>query len=182
MGLVVSVDVMTPTSNAINNAEIAMLEAVVAESYRVAYEDISSVIEYTTSGTISITIPDAISEEDVLKDLTSALSITLGVNPDRISLSLDSESGEVLYTITADDYDQANDILLELLSDDIIDSLDTNVAIDSINPTEEIIAEINIAVNAEEIDASLQQAENRINALLHDKYTSNISGNSKIYY
>ena len=178
MGMVISVDISTPTSSAINNAEIEELEAIVADSYGVDNEDVSSVTEYVTSGTLEITIPDTISEEEALEELTSALSTTLGINKDSISLSLDPESGEVFYMVTTDDYDRTNEVLLDLLSDDIIDSLDTSVVtIDSVNPSDEIVAEVNIMVNAEEVEVSLQQAENRINALLDDHYTSSISGN-----
>ena len=140
IGLVISVDITTTATSNIDQAEIERLELLVAESYGVDSEDISSVTEYITTGTLTVTIPDTISENEALEDLTAALSTTLGVSEDSISLSLDQETGEVSYTITTSDYDQTNTVLSDLQNDDIIERLDTTlIVIDSVNPNDEIL-------------------------------------------
>ena len=97
-------------------------------------------------------------------------------------LTLDSESGEVSYIVTTSDYDETHSVLSQLQEEDIIENIDTSVVIvDSIKPNTEVIAEVNIIVNADEVEVSLQQAENQINALLDDNYSSDVSGNFHVY-
>lgn len=177
-GLVIAVDIIRTTTSIIDNAEITHLETLVAESYGIANEDVSSVIVYSTSGSFDITISDTISEDEAIEELTSALSTALGITEDMISLSLDSSSGELSYTVTADDYDQTHAILSQLQSDDIIQNIDANVVIDSVNPIGEIVANINVVVDADDVEVSLQRAENQIDALLDDNYRSDVSGNN----
>jgi phenylpyruvate tautomerase PptA (4-oxalocrotonate tautomerase family) len=127
---------------------------------------------------LDVFIPDNVSEEEALSDLTQSLSETLGVDEERIILTLDPETGEVTYSVTTNDYDEANAILSELESDDIIESISSDVvSIDSVTPDADIIAEVSVVVNADEVDVSLQQAENQIDALLPDNYNSDVNVN-----
>ena len=178
IGLVISVEITQTTTTAIDNVEVAELELLVAQSYGVDIEDISSTTEYVTTGTLAVTIPDTISEAEALEDLTTALSLTLSIDEENIFLSLDPETGEVEYIITTNNFDQTNTALLELQNDDIIENIDTNIiSISSVSPSAEIVAEVSILLNADEVETSLQQAQNRVNAMLDDNYDSDISGN-----
>ena len=178
IGLVVSVDISTTTTQSIDTVEIRELESLVAQSYGVDMTEVSSLTEYTTSGTLIVAIPDNVSHIEAIEDLTAALSGSFGVSEDDISLTLDADTGEVSYTVTTNDYDHTNAILFELQNDNIIENLNTNVVtIESVTPQDEIIAEVSVIVNADEVDVSLQQAENRIDALLGDDYRSDVHGN-----
>lgn len=181
IGLIISVDITTTTTTNIDTTEITELETLVAESYGVDIEDVSTMTEYATTGTLTVTIPDTISEDEALEELSSALALALDINEDIITLSLDAKEGVVSYTITNNNFDQTDAILSDLQNDDIIENIDTNVVIiDSVSPIDEIIAEVTVAVNADKVEVSFQQAENRIDALLDDNYSSDVTGNFSI--
>ena len=183
IGLVVSVDISTATTESIDDEEITELESLVAQSYGVDIEDVSSVTKYITTGSLVITIPDNVSEDEALDDLTAALSATLGISEDNISLTLDPETGEVSYTVTTSDYDETNAALSQLQDENIVENIETNVVfIDSLQPSDEVIAEVSVVVNADEVEVSLQQAENQIDALLDDNYSSDVSGKNHITF
>ena len=74
IGLVVSVEITRSTSGPLDEEEIRALENIVAQAYVVSPEDIVSVTEYVTTGTMSAVIPDSVSDDEALAALTVALS------------------------------------------------------------------------------------------------------------
>lgn len=177
IGLIISVDISTATTESMGDEEITEIKVLAAESYGVEIADVSSVTEYVTIGSLDITIPDNVSEDEALNNLISAFSDTLGISEENISLTLDPESGKVSYIVTTGDYDETLAALSQLQGDDIIENIDTNVVvIDSVQPNDEVIAKVSVIVNADDVEVSLQQAENRIDALLDNNYNSDFTG------
>ena len=137
IGLVVSVDITRPATSALDDTEVSELEAIVAQAYGVNPEDLSSIVEYTTTGTMTIDIDPSLSEEDAIASLTTAVSDALGVDEDDVTVSLDPVTGEVTYTVTTEDYDVANGLLETLQSDEIADTINDStegISITSVLP------------------------------------------------
>ena len=178
VGLVVSVEITKTATAALDDSEISELENIVAQSYGVDSDDLTIETEYVTSGIITVDIADSISDEEALTSLTTAIATALGVSEESITLTLDPESGEVSYTVTTNDFDDTAAILASLQSDDIIDTLVTDVVeIQDVTPSDEIVAEVNVVVDADDVTVPLQQAENQVDALLGKDYDVNTESN-----
>ena len=178
VGLVVSVEITTTATGNLDDSEVDELESIVAQAYGVDPDDVTSVTEYVTTGTMTVSIPDSVSEDDALAALTSEMASTLGVSEDSITLSLDSETGEVTYSITTTDYDETAAALATLQDSDVVDNLatDSGVTVTNVTPSDDIVAEVNVVVNADEVTVPLQQAENQVDALLGEDYNSDTEG------
>ena len=178
VGLVVSVDITTTATGNLDDSEVDELESIVAQAYGVDPDDVTSVTEYVTRVTMTVSIPDSVSEDDALAALTSEMASTLGVSEDSITLSLDSETGEVTYSVSTTDYDETAAVLATLQDSDVVDNLatDSGVTVTNVTPSDDIVAEVNVVVNADEVTVPLQQAENQVDALLGEDYNSETEG------
>ena len=138
-------EISTPVTSALDDDEVDQLESLVAQAYGVDVSEVTSIAEYVTTGTLVVTIPDDVSNQDAINELTSALATSLGVTEDSITLSLDPESGEVSYSVTIANYNDTAAIQNALESDDIVDSLmETTdvVEITSIATDDDIVAHV----------------------------------------
>lgn len=174
LGLVVSVDITRPATGALSDSEISDLEALVAQAYGVESDDITSVTEYIATGTLDVNIPDDMSEEDALADLTTALATTLGLSEDQVTVERDAETGDITYSVASTDFDDASDVLALLQDSSVVDTINENsaVSISDVNADNDIVAQVTVVVDADEVTASLQQAENTFDALLPEEYNS----------
>ena len=89
IGLVVSVGITTTATGPLDTSEVEYLENLVADSYGVDSDDLTIVTEYVTSGTLDVTIPDNVSTEDAIADLTKAMSQALGISEDSVTIEVD---------------------------------------------------------------------------------------------
>ena len=123
---------------------------------------------------MDVTIPDTVSESEALTSLTASLADALGIDEENINLSIDAETGEITYTIGTPDYESASEIQSELEVPSLVNLLNVAgvVTVDSVEPNNDIIADITVVVDADELTVPLQQAENTIDALLDDTYSS----------
>ena len=178
LGLVVSVEISKSTTSALDEDEIRELQNIVAQAYGVSPDDIVSVTEYVTTGTISVEIPDSLTEDEALAALTAAMSTALGVSEESIELSIDAETGEVTYSVATGDYDESAAVLAALQDSNVADQLatDSGIGITSVSPNPDVVAEVTAVVNADEVTVPLQQAENIVESLLGDEYVSDSKG------
>lgn len=174
-----SVDISRTATNALSQSEIDDLESIVAEAYGVDSDDLTSTTEYVTSGTISVSFTDDVSEEEALAALTSAMSAALGVDEDQIELTYDAATGEVAYEVATDDYDTTVGIQTVLQDSNVVDSLNVDsevVTVNNVNADDEVVADVVIVVDADSVTTPLQQAENTVEALLPTEYNSETEG------
>lgn len=171
IGLIVSIEISTTTSEFLSNAEVQELLDIVAQGYGVDSNELTSITEYVTSGTMVVDIPDTMSEDEAISLLIASISENLSVDEDLITISLDSENGDVTYSITTTDFETTANIS-EQLQDPANFISDSPVIVSEIISNDEIFAEVNIVLNADEILVPLQQAENLVDALLGDDYSS----------
>eukprot|EP00493_Phyllostaurus_siculus_P027575 UN27922 len=152
IGLVLSVQISTAASSALDEAEVETLIDMVAQGYGVNPEDLTSVTEYVATGTMIINIPNTMSEDDVLSALTSSIADNLGVDEKSITLSIDPESGGVRYSVTTTDFEETATILEQLQDPSIVDDLTSNsgIIVSEIASDDGILAEVNVIVNADE--------------------------------
>ena len=78
-GLVLSIDISTAASSPLDDSEVNELLDTVAQGYGLDQEDLDSVIQYVTSGTIVANIPITMSEDEALEIWTTSIADILGI-------------------------------------------------------------------------------------------------------
>jgi phenylpyruvate tautomerase PptA (4-oxalocrotonate tautomerase family) len=178
-GLVPAVEISTEVTSALTTEEVAYIESVVLDSYKVDPEDVSTVVEYVSTGSLILdNIPEDMTEEEVAEILTDILSTTLGVEAEDITITVDPETGRVDYMIIGDSFEEAQDVV-ELLKDEeaIVDVLNGQLApesgftIASVDADEEINAQVTVVVDGDNVPVNPQIAENMVDAMLGEDYT-----------
>ena len=174
-GLVVSVSIEHIVTGELSDSDFLYLEEVVATAYGVPSEDVSSVTEYTTSGSMDVTIPSSTTEEEAVQALTDALAEALDVSVHAVTISINSETGDVTYSVTSTDYDDATKLLATLEDESIGATLTDStgvLTVASVLPDAAITAEVIISVDADEVTVPLESAENQVEAVLGSDYES----------
>ena len=98
------------TSELSNDEIIEMTAAVVAE-FGVSDGDVTTEVQYLTSGTLEISVDGETSEDEVADAVVSTLAELLDVHPRDVTIvSVDLESGEVLYEVATPNYTDAIEI------------------------------------------------------------------------
>ena len=178
-GLVHAVEISTEVTSALTPEEIAYLESVVIDSYKVDPEDVSTVVEYVSTGSLILdNIPEDMTEEEIAEILTDILSTTLGVEPEDITITFDPETGKVDYMIIGNSFEETQEII-DLLNDEevILDVLNGQVdpesgfTIASVDVDDEINAQVTVVVDGDNVKLNPQIAENMVDAMLGLDYT-----------
>lgn len=139
-GMILSLEISTVASSSLDDVQIIELLDTVAESYGVSQEDLDSVAQYVTSGTIIANIPDEMSENEALEALTASIA-------------------DVKYDITGTievltDGNVSDDELILTLQNSVAESLNVNVSDVSIEIDSDGVAKYTISsANVEEANA-----------------------------
>jgi len=170
-GLIVSININIPSTSTLTSEEVIYIQEVVAQSYGVNTEDVSTFTEYVTTGSVDVTISDGVAEDITISELVSALSQVLDIPSESISVFVDSETGDVTYAVSTTEYDATEQIFNTLQGSTIADLLNgflDNVSVDSVSPVGGVFAETTVVVDADDVTVSLQTAENLIEAIFDD--------------
>merc|ERR1712048_264214 len=89
-------------------------------------EDVVIETSYSMSGILNVTIPDDVSEEEIIEALEESLSELLGIHPSNIELEID-EDGKVIYTITDEEFTTIEDVQEKLNEPTFVDELESKV-------------------------------------------------------
>lgn len=174
IGLGSSVKISTTLTTSLRESEITALLDIIAQGYDVDPEELTSVTEYVTSGVMIVDIPDTMSDDEAIDALTTTIAQSLGVDPNFLLLSLDPETNEITYLVTTNNFESSVAVLDELSDSEFAENIITvaGIVVNEIISNNDIVAEVNVIIDADDIDVPLQQAENVIDALLSDEYNS----------
>ena len=172
-GWVATVSASTVVTTAIDSNEIENYAASVAEYYGVEESDVTVTTSYETTGTLTMIIPNDVSENELVDVITENIAESLGVHPQEISVVVDMETGEVSFTISSDDYIGANESQFELErdQDSIIAAIENaipQITVEDLSISEDVDAIIEFTVDADEASNDLTQAAWRSEQLLSD--------------
>ena len=121
-GLVVTLDVSMTVDSELSDEQVTTLTDTILSAYNVEEDDISTEISYTTSGSLELDLPEDVTAEEVGDSVVSTLAEALGVHPRDVTVvSVDLETGEVVYTVSSSSYDDTAALQTSL------DSLDLTV-------------------------------------------------------
>ena len=105
-GLVVTLDVSMTVDSELSDEQVTALTDTILSAYNVEEDDISTEISYTTSGSLELDLPEDVTAEEVGDSVVSTLAEALGVHPRDVTVvSVDLETGEVVYTVSSSSYD-----------------------------------------------------------------------------
>ena len=153
----------------LTDEEIQDFTDYVEEAYGVQDGDVTSDVDYVATGSLTLDVPDWATEEDVANAVQNSIAEELGVHPSVVTIvSVDLESGEVVYEVEADTYDEA-DTLQTSLEDMNLDSLENSInnyipgsEIVSSDVEDDIEVEITFTVDASEGTNGVKQGGDNV--------------------
>ena len=163
-GWVATVTATTATTSQMEQNTVDDYASTVAEYYGVEPNDVTVTTSYEVPGTLSMIIPEMVSEEDVIDTVTASIADSLGVHPQDVEVTVDMSTGEVEFTVVSDNFNDAAGIAFDLenfqYQDMITESIQTSlpVSVDNIDVSDEVTASLQFTVDANDASNDLTQA------------------------
>lgn len=167
-GIVVTLT-LSRTGDVLTTKEVDALQANLANDYGVDVDDVIIEPEYIISGSIQVdSFPEELSDDELATILQQDIADALGVHSKDVTVSVDSESGEVSYTVTSSDDSEAEEIqrtletntFLTNLNNEIADSLPTSVL--SVDADDDIVMNLVVTVDASESTVDLDEITDQV--------------------
>ena len=134
-------------SSELETSDLKDITIELADIYGVDVSDIETTVDYIASGTLDVTIPDGLSEDEAVEVLRESISNVLGVHPKDVVVTID-ENGAVDYSVSGANYDEVASVQMiadqndfarritdELKEDDSLMSVESS----TVNPDLEIM-------------------------------------------
>ena len=175
-GLVATVTASTSTTEALDSSEVSAYTDSVAEYYGVDADDVSTTVAYSTSGSMVVSVPEGVTEEELSNSVQDSLATALGVHPQNVNVEVDLETGEVTFTVTSDDFETIQEAQFNLENENIQEEIASGIVedipeavVDSISVSEETTATIEFTVDADEASNDVTQAAWQTEQLLSEE-------------
>lgn len=156
------------------------LETITNEVERVfGVDKVTTVVEYETFGSMVVEVPRDATEEEVVADIRDALAEMLSLDPAEVEVTVNMETGDVLYTISADSFEDAEIIRDALDADNAVKLLEDNtdtVGVESINAGDNIRANVLAIVDGDETTTTANNGENLLELVFGDDYEIDTGG------
>lgn len=181
-GSVSILELATIVTESIATIELDNIQQQSADVYGVDLEDITVEVVYQTTGTIDIEIADDVSIEELEESLEEELAIILDVHKGVIEVTI--EDGVASYTITSDSAEslgEANDILSQPSSQLIVNNAisdEYEVSILSVNPEDNISADVIVTIDSSDAKNNLRDAARSLEDIFQEQgYTASAESN-----
>ena len=125
-GEIASVSISGTITEEFSKEDISSISSQVADIYGVDESDIDLAVDYVSSGTLNVTIPEDVSEEDAITDLEESISDVLGVHSSDVVVTI-GEDGTVTYSVSGSSYENAVAILNATSEDSFGSELDSEL-------------------------------------------------------
>ena len=109
-GSVVFVELSREVSSTISDEELSELISSAEETFGVQPGNVEAEVTYDVSGTIVLALEEDINEELLTSALQSSIANALNVHVSDVSVTIDPESGNAIYTISSADTLDAIDL------------------------------------------------------------------------
>ena len=176
-GAVGIVELEKTVTETLSSEEVESIVTDVADAYGVDEEDVTVEVVYQTTGSMTVTIPDGASLEDLEESLEDELSELLGVHESNVEVTV-SEDGSVTYTITSSTAEGAQEHQDALAAEDVAETLNTglesaSVSVDAVEVDSDVTADIVVTVDTTDASNNLNQASsNIVDTLNSNGYTA----------
>ena len=149
------------TSNIAEDAIAAQL----VEIYGADFSDVEISIDYVTSGTLNVSIPSDISEDDVLTALVESISDILGVHSRNVVVTID-EDDTVTYSITGETFTDAQEMQNVISNEDFVSNVtadlnegNTGAVVELIAPNDSIEMTLSATIDTSDATGTLDTVE-----------------------
>ena len=168
-------------------ADISIIEIAghLAEIYGVDSNDVEASVDYITSGTLDVTIPEEIPDSEAITAFVESISDILGIHERNVAVTID-ENGIVNYSVMGENYEDIQGIQSLISEDefvfDIRNSLnerDSGISVGSNTSNDDIEALISATIDTSDATGTVDIAE-EISSLTQDYglMSSNVEGTS----
>lgn len=176
-GIVVVIEI-SKAGESLNTTELDDLTEEIAADYGVDPTSVDIEESYTFSGSLDIDdLPEDLSEDELEELLEQSIADSVGLHVMNVDVNVDSETGEVTYTITVDDESIAADTQAIMDSVDYVDTLNTEVVetaselnlpeesvptVSEVEVEEQIVMDLSITVDANESEEDVDDVTQSI--------------------
>ena len=176
-GIVVVIEI-SKAGESLNTTELDDLTEEIAVEYGVDATSVDIEESYTFSGSLDIDeLPSDLSEEELEELLEQSIADSVGLHVMNVDVNVDSETGEVTYTITVDDESIAADTQAVMASVDYVDTLNTELvetaaeldvpeesvpAVSEVEVEEQIVMDLSITVDANDSEEDVDDVTQSI--------------------
>ena len=108
-GAISSVSMSGAVTADMDASEISDITSELSDIYGVDPSDIETTVDYVTSGTLDIIVPDDLPEAEVIESLQDSISDVLGVHSSDVVITIDDD-GVVTYSVTGASYEEVSAI------------------------------------------------------------------------
>lgn len=147
----------------------------IANIYGINPNDVTPIVKYEATGSMIISIPESVTEEDIVDTLTSSIADALDIHPSNVAVNIDLDSGEVEFVIATEEFNEALGVQFDLekvqTQNEIINSIENvipSATIEEYNISNDVTAMIEFTVDANESNNDLTQAAWKSEQLLSD--------------
>ena len=138
--------------------EVDQVTSQLAEIYGVDVSDIETSVDYITSGTLDVTIPEGVSESEAIEALQESISEVLGVHVKDVTVVVEHD-GTVSYSISGTSVDEveaiqniaSQDEFASQITENLVEN-DSGVIIEAITSNNEI--EVVLSATLDTTDAT----------------------------
>ena len=130
---------------------------------------------------MEITVPEGVTEEEILSSIEASLVSELGLHPQNVEVSFDSETGVVTYVLTSDNAEDLVGLQEEMGSESFVNTLDASlgadIVVDSLTAPDTVTVNVDFVVDASnvtDVDEAVASVEN---TLSEQEYNYESSGN-----
>ena len=157
-GSVASVSISGIVTESMSQQEVDEVTSQLAEIYGVDVNDIETTVDYVTSGTLDVTIPEDVSESEAIEVLQESISDVLGVHVKDVTVLIEDD-GSVTYSIHGASVDEveaiqniaSQDDFASQITENLVES-DSDVVVEAATSNEEI--EVVISATLDTSDAT----------------------------
>ena len=176
-GIVVVIEI-SKAGESMNTTELNDLTEEIAGQYGVDPASVDIEESYTFSGSLDIDeLPEDLSEEELEELLEQSIADSIGLHVMNVDVTVDSESGEITYTITVDDESMAADSQAIMESADYVDALNNELvenaaeldvpeesvpAVSEVEVEEQIVMDLSITVDANDSEEDVDDVTQAI--------------------
>lgn len=171
-GIIVTISV-SKSGESMNTAAVNNLTNDIAVEYGVDPADVDVDVSYSFTGSMTIDIPDDLTEEEAENLLEKSIADSLDLHEANVDVNVDMATGEVTYTITSSDLvvtESAQEVMqdenyVSQLNDDMNNNnsfSDLPVTVQTVAVNEDVVMDVTITVDATDAVVDVDEVTQQI--------------------
>lgn len=164
-GWIATITATTVSTQRVDNTQIEDFTLNIADFYGVNPADVTPVVTYETSGSMTISIPETVPEAELVDAITSSIAESLNVHPSNVDITIDMDTGTVEFVISTEDFDEIASMKFDLENGQYraeittsIENTNPSVTVEEYQISDDIMTTIKYTIDANKANNDLTQA------------------------